>query len=75
VTEGRRPHRPRAPDTVGADTRQPPFLRGIANQANADKRPRGRDRYRCLNVERLLEGWGDLNKDAASGVDGVTWHA
>jgi RNA-directed DNA polymerase len=26
-----------------------------------------------LNVELLLECWGDLNKDAASGVDGVTW--
>jgi RNA-directed DNA polymerase len=25
-------------------------------------------------VELLLGCWDDLNKDAASGVDGVTWH-
>jgi RNA-directed DNA polymerase len=75
VTEGRSPHRPLAPDTVGSDTRKPTFLRGIANKANADKRHRFRDLYRCLNVELLLDCWGDLNKDAASGVDGVTWQA
>jgi hypothetical protein len=73
VTEGRSPHRTRAPDTVGSDTRKPTSLRGIANKAKADKRHRFRDLYRCLNVERLLDCWGDLNKDAASGVDGVTW--
>jgi RNA-directed DNA polymerase len=75
VTEGRSPHRPLAPDTVGSDTRKPTFLRGIANKARADKRHRFRDLYRCLNVELLLDCWGDLNKDAASGGDGVTWHA
>jgi RNA-directed DNA polymerase len=75
VTEGRSPHRPLAPDTVGSDPRKPTFLRGIANEARADKRHRFRDRYRCLNVKRLLECWGDLNKVAASGVDGGTWHA
>ena len=75
MTEGRSPHRPLAPDTVGSDTRKPTFLRGIANKANADKRHRFRDLYRCLNVELLLDCWGDLNKDAASGMDGVTWHA
>jgi hypothetical protein len=75
VTEGRSPHRPLPPDTVGSDTRKPTCLRGIAHKANADKRHRFRDRYRCLSVELLLDCWGDLNKDAASGVDGVTWHA
>jgi RNA-directed DNA polymerase len=75
VTAGRSPPRQRAPDTVGPETRKPTSLRGIANKANADKRHRFRDLYRCLNVELLLECWGDLNKDAASGVDGVTWHA
>jgi len=80
VTEGRSPHRTRAPDTVGPETRKPTSLRGIADKANADKRHRCRDLYRCLNVELLLECWGDpgsspgqaLHKDAASGVDGGT---
>jgi hypothetical protein len=75
LTEGRSPHRTRAPDTVGSDTRQPTSRRGIADKANADKQHRVRALYRCLHVELLLEGWGDLNKDAASGGDGVTWHA
>ena len=75
MTAGRSPHRPLAPDTVASDTRKPTFLRGIANKANADKRHRVRDLYRGLNVELLLDCWGDLNKDAASGVDGVTWQA
>jgi hypothetical protein len=75
VTEGRSPHRTLAPDIVGPEARKPTSLRGIADQANADKRHRFRDLYRCLNVELLLDCWGDLNKDAASGVDGVTWQA
>jgi len=91
VTEGHSPHRPRAPDTVGPEARQPTSpgsrpgqaLRGIADKANVDKPHRFRDRSRGLNVERLLDGWGDpgsrpgqaLNTDAASGVDGVTWQA
>jgi len=75
LTEGRSPHRTRAPDTVGSEARKPTSLRGIADKANADKRHRVRDLYRCLNVELLLDCWGDLNKDAASGVDGVTWQA
>jgi retron-type reverse transcriptase len=75
VTEGRRPHRILAPDTVGAEARKPTSLRGIATKAKADKQHRFRALYRCLNVELLRECWGDLNKDAASGVDGVTWQA
>jgi group II intron reverse transcriptase/maturase len=61
------------PDTVGSDNHKPTSLRGIANKAKADKRHRFRDLYRCLNVDLLLDCWSDLNKDAASGVDGVTW--
>jgi RNA-directed DNA polymerase len=61
------------PDTVGSDNHKPTSLRGIANKAKADKRHRFRDLYRCLNVEFLLDCWSDLNKDAASGVDGATW--
>ena len=75
MTEGRSPHRILAPDTVGSEARKPTSLRGIANKAKADKPPRCRDLYSCLNVELLRECWGDLNKDAASGVDGVTWQA
>jgi RNA-directed DNA polymerase len=41
----------------------------------ADKQHRCRDLYRGLTVELLLECGGDLNKDAARGVDDVTWHA
>jgi RNA-directed DNA polymerase len=73
VTEGRSPHRTLAPDTVGPEARKPTSLRGIADKAKANKRHRFRDLYRCLNVELLLDCWGDLNKDAASGVDGMTW--
>src|SRR5215510_3500040 len=73
VTEGRSPHRTLAPDTVGPEARKPTSRRGIAAKANADKRHRFRDLYRCLTVELLLDCWDDLNKDAASGVDGMTW--
>jgi len=75
VTEGRRPHRKLAPDIVGSDTRKPTSLRGIADKAKADKQPRFRDLYRCLTVELLWACWGDLNKDAARGGDGMTWQA
>lgn len=72
LTEVRSPQRQLVPDTVGSEERKPTFLRGIANKARADKRHRFRDLYRCLNAEFLLACWADLNKDAASGVDGVT---
>jgi RNA-directed DNA polymerase len=75
VTEGRSLHRTLAPDTGGPETRKPTSRRGIADKAKADKQRRFRDLYRCLNVELLLECWGELHKDAASGVDGVTWQA
>ena len=65
--------RERPPDTVGSEARKPTSLRGIADKAKADKQHRFRDLYGCLNVELLLDCWSDLNKDAASGVDGVTW--
>ena len=60
------------PDTVGSEQHKPTSLRGIANKAKADKHHRFRDLYRCLNAELLLDGWSELNKAAASGVDGVT---
>lgn len=60
------------PDAVGSEQHEPTSLRGIANKAKADKRHRFRDLYRCLNAELLLHQWRDLNKAAASGVDGVS---
>lgn len=60
------------PDTVGSGKHKQTSLRGIANKAKANKRHRFRDLYRCLDAEFLLSCWYDLNKDAASGVDGVT---
>jgi len=60
------------PDTVGSEQHKPTSLRGIANKTKADEHHRFRDLYRCLNAELLTDCWGDLNKNAASGVDGVT---
>lgn len=72
VTEGRSLHRQLAPDPVGPEARTPTALQGIADNATANTQPRLRDRYGCLDVELLWDGWGELNKDAARGVDGVT---
>jgi group II intron reverse transcriptase/maturase len=47
----------------------------IANRAKARKHHRFRDLYRELNADFLKSCWGDLNKKAASGVDGVTAEA
>ena len=56
----------------GLDQHEPTSLRGIANRAKASKGHCFQNLYQCLNAELLLECWQDLNKDAASGVDGVT---
>lgn len=63
------------PDIVGSEPHKPTSLRGIANKARVDKQHRFRDLYRCLDADLLLDCWGDLNKDAASGVDDVTAEA
>jgi nucleotidyltransferase/DNA polymerase involved in DNA repair len=57
---------------VGLDQHEPTSLQGIANRAKESKDHRFQNLYQCLNAELLLECWQDLNKDAASGVDGVT---
>jgi retron-type reverse transcriptase len=75
LTEVRSPQRKLMPDTVGSEQREPTSLRGIANRAKACKQHRFRDLYRNLDVEMLRSCWGDLNKDAASGVDEVTSQA
>jgi group II intron reverse transcriptase/maturase len=72
VTEVRSPHRQLLPDTVGSDHQEPTSLRGIANKAQTNKQHRFRDLYGCLDAALLLHCWHDLNKQAASGVDGLT---
>ena len=49
------------------------FLRAIANKATTDKAHRFGDLYRWLNWDVLRQCFFRLRKDAASGVDGVTY--
>lgn len=63
------------PDMVGSEQHEPTSLQAIANKAKADKQHRFQNLYRCLDEELLLHCWGDLNKDAASGVDGMSAQA
>jgi len=72
LPEVRSPQRKLMPDAVGSGEHEPTSLRGIAKRAKARKRHRFRDLYRCLDAALLRYCWGALNKDAASGVDGVT---
>ncbi len=60
------------PDIAGSEQRKPTSLWGIANKAKSDKQHRFRNLYGCLTKNLLLQSWRDLNKKAASGVDGVT---
>ena len=57
---------------AGLDQHEPTSLRGISHRAKESKDHRFRNLNQCLNAEFLRECWQDLNKDAASGVDGVT---
>jgi len=57
---------------AGSDKHKPTSLRGIANRAKASKHHRFRNLYQNLNASALMDAWQRLNKDAASGVDGVT---
>ena len=72
MTDVRSPQRKLAPDDVGLGKREPTSLRGIANKAKTDKRHRFQNLYRMIDAELLLYCWGDLNQDAASGVDKVS---
>jgi len=49
------------------------FLRAIANKAQRDRNHRFGDLYRQLNVHSLRQSFYLLRKEAASGVDGVTF--
>jgi RNA-directed DNA polymerase len=59
-------------DTVGPEQHESTSLRGIAKRAATRKDHRFQDLYRLLNADLLLRCWVDLNKRAASGVDGLT---
>lgn len=62
-----------APDVVGSDKRKQTSLLGIANKAKTNRQHRFRDLYRILNAEYLLHCFGTLNKNAASGIDKISW--
>ena len=57
---------------AGSGYREPTSLRGIANRAQERKHHRFRNLFGEVNVELLTYCWQHLNKDAASGVDGLT---
>jgi RNA-directed DNA polymerase len=48
-------------------------LHGIAEAAKQHKRKRFRSLYSCFNRVLLEQSYGELNKNAAAGVDGVTY--
>ena len=75
MTEVRSLQRKLAPDKVGLEQGKPTSLQAIAIKAKVNKRHRFRDLYRCLNADFLRSCWIFLNKDAASGIDGVTWQS
>jgi RNA-directed DNA polymerase len=50
-----------------------PTLLGIANRARKEPKARFRDLYRLLNEDNLRQCFHDLRRNAASGVDGMTW--
>lgn len=57
---------------VGLGKDETTSLRGIAKRAQACKQHRFQNLYQLLDEELLFECWGDLNRKAASGVDGIT---
>jgi RNA-directed DNA polymerase len=73
LTEVRSPQRKLMPDIVGSDHHKHTSLRGIADKAKADKKHRFQNLYRHLDAELLVHSFYTLNKNAASGVDRVTW--
>lgn len=48
-------------------------LHGIAEAARQHKRKRFRSLYSCFNRVLLEQSYRELNKDAAAGIDGVTY--
>ena len=74
LTEVRSPQRKLLPDKwyVGLGEQETTSLRGIAMRAQACKQHRFQNLYGLLSERLLHSCWRDLNKRAASGVDGVT---
>jgi len=60
------------PDTAELEYHKPTSLRGIAKTASFNKQHRFRNLASSLTPEFLKLGWQRLNKQAASGVDGIT---
>ena len=50
-------------------------LTALNRKAEGAPKYRFRDLYRLLNLQALYESFGSLKKNAAPGVDGVTWEA
>ncbi len=63
------------PNIVGSEHHKPTSLQAIADKAKANTQHRFQDLYRLLDAELLVYSFYTLNKDASSGVDGVTWKA
>ena len=57
---------------VGLGKQEITSLRGIAKRAQACKQHRFQNLYGLIDERLLRQCWEDLNKRAASGVDGVT---
>jgi len=57
---------------VGLGNHETTSLQAIAKRASACKQHRFQNLYGLLDERLLYECWSDLNKKAASGVDGVT---
>ena len=74
LTEVRSLHRKLMPDKlyVGLGKHETTSLQGIAKRAQACKQHRFQNLYGLIDENLLHECWRDLNKRAASGVDGVT---
>ena len=74
LTEVRTPYRKLMPDKmyVGLEKHETTSMRGIAKRAKASRQHRFQNLYRMIDEKLLLKCWRDLNKRAASGVDGVT---
>jgi len=72
LTEVRTAQRKPVPDAVGLELHGQTSLCGIATRAKTCKDHRFQDLYGKLDVDLLLQCWGELNKDSASGVDQVT---
>jgi group II intron reverse transcriptase/maturase len=78
--EGRRPTTENSapahlvPD-AGPDMGESRGLRGVREAAQRDKRMRFTALLHHVSVDRLRTSFAALKRDAAPGIDGVTWHA